>query len=187
VAIAVGIGFAVTRDDTPTTRVQTQPSQPAAVVPLPVSNVPKKLPAAVAPPTAPAATAKTTPNVVASSPASTPNAAAPAPTAAPQPQTSPPSALQWTAPASISVKHGAKTTIHVTAHNPTKGTITLPNPLSCAPTLDNSGFCVEMAQLVQPGASASATYTIDATNVAPGHYTLAIEGGLLKIPATVTS
>jgi hypothetical protein len=40
-------------------------------------------------------------------------------------------------------------------------------------------------QVIGPGQSASAQYTIDATGIAPGHYSMRIEG-VLTVPVTVT-
>jgi hypothetical protein len=42
-----------------------------------------------------------------------------------------------------------------------------------------------MVQTIAPGGSATATYTIDARGIAPGNYTLQIEG-VLTIPVTVS-
>ena len=57
--------------------------------------------------------------------------------------------------------------------------------MSCAPRLDHSEMCPEMVQLVAAGQSASATYTIEASGMAKGHYTLIIEG-VLTIAVTVS-
>ncbi len=134
--------------------------------------------------TAPAAS---TPRTKSSTPAGSPpaNSSPPAtPSSAPVPKQYPPSALTWSAPLSITVQHGQSTAYSVTAHNPTDGSITLPHPLSCAPTLDNSGMCSEIAQIIPAGGTVSVMYSLDA-NVAPGNYTLDIEG-VLKIPVDVT-
>ena len=69
----------------------------------------------------------------------TPATAPPPPVTAPPPVTTPPaepaSVLRWTAtPAALSVKGGAHASVTVTVVNPTKGTVTLGTPLSCAPT-----------------------------------------------------
>ena len=100
-----------------------------------------------------------------------------------QPQASPISVLQWHVPAAVSVKSGATTSIAVSAYNPSNGVVTLPVPLSCAPRLHHDEVCPEMAQLVNPGETANATYTIDATGVKRGTYTLKVEG---IAPITVT-
>jgi hypothetical protein len=118
-------------------------------------------------------------------PPSLPNLTTP-PTAAPALTQYPPSSIQWTAPASVTIAHNAQTTITVVAHNPTNGTITLPHPLACAPTLSGNGICAEMAQILAPGESASAHYKIDGAEVSPGVYTLDVEG-VLKIRVVVTA
>ena len=105
-------------------------------------------------------------------------------TAAP-PQQFGPSVLTWTAPGSLMIAAGQRKPMSVTAHNPTKGTVTLPHPLACTPRIDNSEMCTEMAQFIGAGQSASAQYTIDATGIAPGHYTMRIEG-VLTVNVTVS-
>ncbi|HEV7524436.1 MAG TPA: hypothetical protein VGP92_05690 [Acidimicrobiia bacterium] len=109
---------------------------------------------------------------------------APPPTAAPAKNYSA-SVLTWQAPRSLTMAAGTTKTFSVTAHNPTDGTVTLPHPLGCAPRLDGQGVCTEMAQLVGPGATASANLTLDATGIAAGHYSISIEG-VLTIAVTVT-
>jgi hypothetical protein len=108
------------------------------------------------------------------------------PTAPPALTQYPPSSIRWTAPASLTIAHNAQTTITVVALNPTNGTITLPHPLACAPTLSGNGACVEMAQILAPGETASARYKIDGAEVSPGIYTLVVEG-VLKIKVVVTA
>jgi hypothetical protein len=136
-------------------------------------------------------THQTTPHVSATAPArvvvppSIPNATAP-PTAAPGLTEFPVSAIRWTAPSSVTIAHNASTTITVIAHNPANGTITLPHPLACAPTLRGDGMCTEMAQILAPGESATAHYKIDGGEVPPGNYTLVVEG-VLKINVKVTA
>jgi len=99
--------------------------------------------------------------------------------------------LQWkTTPSAISIKAGGHKTFTVTVTNPTAGTVTLPQPLSCAPTLRGPkgatfgfGVCVEMVQVLSPHQVLSHTYTIYATDSAsaggnalkPGNYTVTIE------------
>ena len=133
--------------------------------------------------TTPHASATTPLSVVV--PPSIPSATTP-PTAAPGLTEFPLSAIQWTAPASVTIAHNASTTITVIAHNPTNGTITLPHPLACAPTLRGDGMCTEMAQILAPGESATAHYKIDGSDVPPGDYTLDVEG-VLKIKVKVTA
>ena len=100
-------------------------------------------------------------------PPSLPNATTP-PTAAPGLTEFPPSSIQWTARRRSTIAHNAQTTITVVAHNPTNGTITLPHPLACAPTLSGNGMCTEMAQILAPGESATAHYKIDGARSAAG-------------------
>lgn len=118
-------------------------------------------------------------------PPSLPNATSP-PTAATSLADYPVSAIQWTAPASLTIANNAHTTITVVAHNPTNGMITLPQPLTCAPSLKGDAMCTAMAQILTPGASATAHYTIDGGEVPPGDYTLVVEG-VLKIKVKVTA
>src|SRR4029079_2867586 len=95
------------------------------------------------------------------------------------------SRLTWTAPATLRIASGGSASLAVVAHNPTDGTITLPHPLACTPRLDQGEICTEMAQMIGAGQSASAQYTIDAHGIAPGNYTLKIEG-VLTIPVIVS-
>jgi hypothetical protein len=136
-------------------------------------------------------THQTTPHASATTPArvvvppSIPNATTP-PTAPPALTEFPLSAIRWTAPSSLTIAHDAQTTITVVAHNPTSGTITLPQPLACAPTLSGNGMCTAMAQILAPGETATAHYKIDGGEVSPGNYTLSVEG-VLSIKVTVTA
>jgi hypothetical protein len=114
-----------------------------------------------------------------------PPATAPTTAAAAPPQQFGPSVLTWTAPGSLTIAAGQSKAMSVTAHNPTNGTVTLPHPLACTPRIDNSGMCTEMVQLIGPGQSASAQYMIDATGIAPGHYSMRIEG-VLTVSVTVS-
>ncbi|MDQ1435450.1 MAG: hypothetical protein QOF59_2266, partial [Actinomycetota bacterium] len=54
------------------------------------------------------------------------------------------------------------------------------------PRLDHGETCAQVVQIIPPGGSASAGYTIDAHGVGPGKYQLRIEG-VLTIPVTVTA
>jgi hypothetical protein len=45
-------------------------------------------------------------------------------------------------------------------------------------------MCAQVVQTIASGRSAGATYVIDARDVAPGHYTLNVEG-VLSIAVTV--
>lgn len=151
----------------------------------PVAHTSKAKPKATPRATTKPATIETTPPATAPARTTVTNTAAPV-TSPPVVKHSPIGALQWTAPSTITMKRGTEKTITVSVHNPTDGVVTLGVPLSCAPRLQNDGICPQVAQLVQPGTTASATYTIDANGVAPGNYTLTIEG-VWKIRVTVTT
>ena len=62
--------------------------------------------------------------------------------------------------------------------------MTLPHPLACTPRLDHGEFCTEVVQLIGSGQSVTARYTIDASGIAKGHYSLQIEG-VLTVTVTV--
>jgi hypothetical protein len=79
---------------------------------------------------------------------------------------------------------GTTRSVTVAAHNPTDGVVTLAHPLSCTPRLDHGEMCAQVVQTIASGRSAGATYVIDARDVAPGHYTLNVEG-VLSIAVTV--
>jgi hypothetical protein len=165
---------------------------PAAVAPLPA-------PMTVTPPRAATPTtsavvlpfksppAKTGPQVTPAVVTAPPQA--PGPTSAPPPTTPPtknygPSLLTWSAPHSMTVLAGSTAILAVAAHNRTDGTVTLPHPLSCAPRLDHGEICPEVVQVLPSRTSAGAQYTIDAHGIAPGHYSLTIEG-VLTVAVTV--
>ncbi len=95
------------------------------------------------------------------------------------------SVLTWSGPRTLTIVSGKTAPLTVTAHNPTAGVANLPHPLSCTPRLDHGEMCAQVVQQIAPGQSASATYTIDATGVKAGTYTLNIEG-VLTINVTVT-
>jgi hypothetical protein len=122
--------------------------------------------------------AQVTPSVVTALPQ------APAPPTAAPPKNYGPSVLTWSAPHSMTVLAGSTAILAVAAHNHSDGTVTLPHPLSCAPRLDHGEICPEVVQVLAPGTSAGAQYTIDAHGTAPGHYTLTIEG-VLAVGVTV--
>ena len=182
VAIVLG-----TRGDDSTPQVQASNNSPVATSPPVVKKKPK-----------PAATKKkaTTTNRPVTHVTAAPVVVAPetpvssvvtdvqsVPTMPAEPQTSPVSVLRWNVPQSVTVKSGASTSVTVSAYNPSAGVVTLPVPLSCAPRLQGDGVCPEMAQLISPGETANATYTIDATGVKPGTYSLKAAG---VAPFTVT-
>jgi len=93
--------------------------------------------------------------------------------------------LKWGAPPLLTVASGGTAQMLVIAHNPTDGTVFLSHPLSCTPRLDHTEVCPETVQYIPAGQSAAAKYTIDARGIAPGHYTLRIEG-VLTVPVTVS-
>jgi hypothetical protein len=162
----VRTGAATPKVKTPATRAKPRPeaARPTSVAPpapRPVVHVPVPAPR--------------------NQPAVTPNTAPPA--TAPVP-TSPPSVLQWTVPPSVTIMAGKTVLVAVMVTNPSKGVVTLPHPLSCAPRLDDSEVCSETVQRIAPDASASATYRLDAHGIAPGTYSLSIEG-LHTITVTV--
>jgi len=189
--IVVGVAMLARRHETKSTIATTASTTlaPKAIV----STKPKKAiaPVTTAPPTVsvPAAVVTTVPHT---NPAQTvvtsgtvAHNVAPPPTVPPPPKQYGAAALTWTAPPTLTIGSGKTAALAVTAHNGTDGTVTLPHPLSCTPRLDQSGVCTEMAQIIGSGQSASAQYTIDAHGIAPGHYTLTIEG-VLTIAVTVT-
>ena len=115
----------------------------------------------------------------------------------------PPSSLTWKAtPAALTMKAGGHATISVTVANPTDGTVTLGQPLSCAPILTpenggsaiGNGVCVEMAQIMAPHQVLTQQYTIYATSsgdasgtaLATGRYAVRFEN-LHSMWMTVTA
>ncbi len=196
VVLLAGLGIAVAlRGRSSHTTVRTTSTTVArvsgiAAPPVPTSaTAPRASPttttAVVAPVTSPPVTAgpRVTTAVVAPGP-SAPPATVAAPPTAPPPKQYGPSVLTWSAPHSMTVVEGTSAILAVAAHNHTDGTVTLPHPLSCGPRLDHSEICPEVVQLVAHGTSAGAQYTIDARGIAPGHYTLRIEG-VLTVAVTV--
>jgi hypothetical protein len=199
-AAGVGIAVAVTRDDGKSSTVRTvTPKRPPPTRPSPPPRTPPKKPIARKPP------ASIAPQTPVSSPPVVPAPPPPPPVAPTQPPVTappsyPPSVLQWKAtPDALTIKSGghAALTVHVT--NPTDGTVTLPHPLSCAPTLRGPkghviGFavCEEMAQVMNPHDTLTQRYTIYATDTAspdggalsPGYYTLSVEN-LFDLKVTV--
>ena len=79
---------------------------------------------------------------------------------------------------------GATKSFHVTVHNPSTGVVTLNNPLACA-ILENE-VCADHTQVIAPGKSASATFTLSAVGVAPGSYIVKI-ARVHPVTITVTS
>ncbi len=132
-------------------------------------------------------------------PSLTPTTLSPAPTIA----SYPPQMLTWqTTPSALTVKAGGHATISVTVTNPTDGTVTLGQPLSCAPVITpenggtaiGSGVCVEMAQIMAPHQVLTQQYTIYGTSsgdasgtpLATGRYAVRFEN-LHAIWMTVTA
>jgi len=203
VLVTAGIAIAVasTRDDNSSAvrsaapprspATQLHPSARRATKP---KRAPKRTPIRT-PPTAVAQLRGSTP-VAASPPPPPPVAPTQPPVTAPP--SYPPSALQWSAtPAALTIKSGghASFTVHVT--NPTNGTVMLPHPLSCAPTLRGPkghtiGFavCEEMAQVMAPHDALTQRYVItassDGTALAPGTYTASVED-LFDVKVAITA
>lgn len=175
----------VATDSTPTT-VAAEPKPPA------VANKPKaKKPAPTTPaagkPVAAPPQSTPVPASIPSQPVAAPPSV-PTPTVAPTtiPAAAPVSVVKWTAPKSVTLKTGTSTVISLSAHNPATGAVSLPRPLSCAPTLDTSEMCPQVIEKIQPGQTAGAQWTVNAVGIAPGKYTLNF-AGILNIPVTVTS
>ena len=178
------------RHSRPTTGIRT--SGPASTLPQAVvaaRPVPKAAPksppiaAASVPSTAAPTTVRAVVPPTATAAATTPTA--PAPTTVAPPKQYGASALTWDAPRTLSVGAGRSNTLVVTARNPTDGIVDLPHPLSCTPRLDHREVCPETVQQIASGQSASARYTIDAHGIAPGTYSLSIEG-VLTVRVTVS-
>ena len=199
VLVSGGAIAVAARHDGSTTRVRTTspstvPAAPVVVKGRTKATVPRVKPTpTVAVTTVPNTTPQT---LVAVPPASGPARTTPAPPpppppAPPAPATAAPpkqyraSALTWDAAPSLAIASGKTATLSVTAHNLTDGTVTLPHPLACTPRLDHGEMCPEMVQLIGSGQSANARYTVDASGIAKGHYTLKIEG-VLTVAVTVT-
>jgi hypothetical protein len=185
----------LTRHDGKTATVAVQPPVPTVpaarqpVEPKPKPNAKPRSPSrapAVARSRVPVAAPKQTPISAPTPVVSSPPQSAPAPTIplAPPKQYGA-SALTWTAPRTMTVPAGKTASLSVTAFNPTDGIVNLPHPLSCTPRLDHTEVCIESVQTIQPGDSATATYTIDARGIRPGRYTLQIEG-VLTVAVTVS-
>ncbi len=93
--------------------------------------------------------------------------------------------LTWTAPTSLTIPSGTTAPLTVLAYNPTGRDVSLSHPLSCTPRLDHGEVCPDIVQLIGSHRSAGAHYTIDATGVVAGNYTLTIEG-VLTVDVTVS-
>jgi hypothetical protein len=196
VVIAIGLGFFVSRGDPsarpvvsvnspPLTDAKTKANNPSS--PSSVPSAPTKQ--SVAATTVAPAPREPVGSVVTIAPKlALPAGKPPTPTTVrslPALPTLPPSVLTWTGPTSITVKKGAPLKVTVAAHNPTAGNVALAHPLACAPKLDHSEICTEVLQIIGPGATVSASYTI-ATDIGPGLFGLNV-GGVHNIPVTVTA
>jgi hypothetical protein len=182
VLAAGGITIAlINRDGTHSTRLSsiakrahssTPPPSPKQIAKKPAKK-PAKTPAKprVSAPTPTAA--RTIPTKVVSPIPVGPPAVTPSlPTTPPTTPSYPPSVLTWqTTPAAPTIKAGRHATISVTVSNPTDGTVTLGQPLSCLPVLTPehggaaiaAGVCAQMAQLMSPHQTLTQQYTIYAT------------------------
>jgi hypothetical protein len=205
IATGIGIAVAVTRDDG---NGSVSTSAPARTTPTPVASQPErpeptqptKKPVAEQPPASVAPeTPVSSPPVVIVPP---PPPVVPQEPPDPLPPTSPPSVLQWSAtPAALTIPAGGHKTLTVHVVNPSDGTVTLGNPLSCAPTLHGPkgkvigyAVCVEMAQLIAPHDELNQRYVIYATDSAAaggeplpeGIYTASIQD-LFDVKVTVTA
>ncbi len=196
VLVVAGVALLLRHPDSKSTVVRPGAPAPASVPAAKISPAstlaPVKIPAIPAKPVVMSTTVPTlatsvpTTNVVVVSPPPPPPTVpiTAAPTVAP-PQQFGASVLTWTGARTLTMASGGTKTISVTAHNPTAGIANLPHPLSCTPRLAHDEMCAQVVQQIAPGQSASATYSIDATGVKAGSYTLNIEG-VLTINVTVT-
>lgn len=153
----------------------------------PVSATPSSVPVTAPPDSTSTAPAPASTVVTVPSPTTMPSILLePAVTATlPLPDVYGPDVFEWTAPFGLDIRAEHTAQLSVTAHNPTDRPARLSHPLSCTPRITEDEICTQNVQLVGPGQSASATYTIDAHGVAPGLYTLRVEG-VLTISVTVS-
>ena len=181
----------VVATNTPTTVAAANPAKKAAVAKKAKDKAKTnaKTPAPTTPQQSEIAPPKSTPApaLIPAQPVAAPQtvpAATVAPTTVPAP--APTSVLEWTAPKSVTLKTGASIVVNLSVHNPAKGVVNIPRPLSCAPTLDNSEMCPQVTEALQPGSTGGAHWTVSAAGIKPGNYTLNF-AGLVKIPVTVTA
>jgi hypothetical protein len=194
-AAVVSIGVIVAaiailnRHDGKTAQVAVQPPAPTAPVarqPATLKPKPKPLPSKPAPTVVGSTPATQPARVPVSLPVVSSPAQQPPPTLPlPPPKQYGPSALTWNAPHEMTIAAGRTAPLTVVAFNRTDGIVNLPHPLACTPRLDHAEVCTEVLQTIQPGGSATATYAIDARGIAPGKYTLQIEG-VLTVLVTVS-
>lgn len=200
----------VNRDDTGSTRLRSvaerEPSPATQPSHKRVAKTPAKTPAkAVVKPRVsrpPSVATQTLPDfgeAPVGPPPVTPTLPAPPPTT----PSYPPSSLTWqTTPGALTIKAGGHAVVSVTVTNPTDGTVTLGQPLSCPPVLQPNnggpaiagGVCAQMAQVMSPHQTLTQQYTIYATTTgdasgAPlpvGRYTARFEN-LHSMTVTVTA
>jgi len=210
VLVAAGITIAaVNRDDGRTTSLSSvakrAPSPTTQPSPKRVVKAPAKKPAkpVVKPPvsTPKSVATQTLPSF--GEPAGPPPVTPTPPTAPPTTPSYPPSMLTWqTTPGALTIKTGGHAVVSVTVTNPTDGTVTLGQPLSCPPVLQPNnggpavagGVCAQMAQVMSPHQTLTQQYTIYATSTgdasgAPlplGRYTARFEN-LHPMTVTVTA
>jgi hypothetical protein len=201
----------INRDGTDSTRLSSIEKRPQSPTPPSVKRAhpktaaksPLKIPVKprVSVPTPTAAT--TIPNVASPTTVGTPAVTPTLPTTPPTTPSYPPSMLTWqTTPSALTIKAGGFAMLSVTVTNPTDGTVTLGQPLSCAPVLRpehgggaiGGGVCAQMAQVMSPLQTLTQRYRIYATStgdasgapLAPGRYAARFEN-LHSIWVTVTA
>ena len=194
-AAGIGIAIAATRDDghKSAVRTVTPPRQVPARTPASQPKAPKPKTVHPRPPASGAPGAVVASPPVNAAPPPPPPPVAPTQPPATSPPAEPASVLQWTAtPASLSIPAGGHATLTVHVVNPTDGTVTLGNPLSCAPVLRGPkgqaigfGVCEEMAQVMSPHDALTQRYTITAPST-PGNYTATVEH-LFTVKVKVTA
>ena len=198
VAAGAGIAIAATAHHRSPARAATHlrsvaPASPAAAHPQHRVPVAPRVKARLTPKAgAPAPPPVVPPATIAPAPVTTPAVATPPPPPpVPAPPAEPLSVLEWrAAPPVLTVTSGGRVSFTVTVVNPTNGTVTLPNPLSCAPVLRGPkgaqfGFsvCTEITLAMRPHQTRAQRYTIYATDsgaaggtpLPPGRYTATIE------------
>jgi hypothetical protein len=175
--VAAGITIALVNRDSPApTRLRSVAKRAPSPTtkPIPKRVVAKKPGKTPAPPrtTVPHVATTVPTNVGGGTPVAPPPVTPTVPTTLPVTPSYPPSVLTWQAtPAALTIKAGGHAGVSVTVLNPTDGTVTLGQPLSCQPVLtpENGGaaiapgVCAQMAQLMSPLQTLTQPYTIYAT------------------------
>lgn len=175
-AAAITIAL-INRDGTHSTRLSSiakrDHSSTPPLRPKRVARKPAKIPAKprVSAPTP--SVVKTIPtNVGGHTPVGPPAVTPSLPTNPPTTPAYPPSVLTWQAtPAAPTIKAGGHAVVSVTVSNPTDGTVTLGQPLSCPPVLTPEpggaaiapGVCAQMAEVMSPHQTLTQQYRIYAT------------------------